>query len=105
MAAAAGPRLTPVAAAAAARPGPSFAAGRPLNWLEAVNSQVALAPISMDNMPGLLRKHHPLDEPSIAGPYKMATAPSLPALESNRTRPAGAITRGYRQGMGKFQKL
>ena len=52
-AAAAGPRLTPVGAAGASRPQPSFAAGRPLNWLEAVNSQVALAPITMDGMPGL----------------------------------------------------
>src|SRR5262245_39701343 len=49
--AAAGPRLTTVAAGAASRPQPSLAAGRPLNWLEAVNSQVALAPISMDSMP------------------------------------------------------
>src|SRR4051794_41827193 len=89
MAAAAGPRLTPVAAAAAARPGPSLAAGRPLNWLEAVNSQVALAPISMDNMPGLRHKPAFVDEPSIPGPYQMASAPSLPAMASQKTRPAG----------------
>jgi hypothetical protein len=100
-----GPRLTPIAAGAASRPQPSLAAGRPINWLEAVNSQVALAPISMDGMPGLRPKPAFIDEPSIPGPYKMATAPSLPALESSKTRPAGAITRGYRHGMGKFQKL
>ena len=59
----------------------------------------------MDGMPGLRHKPAFVDEPSIPGPYKMATAPSLPAIESNRTRPAGAITRGYRHGMGRFQKL
>jgi len=103
--AAAGPRLTPIAAAVAPRPQLSLAAGRPINWLEAVNSQVALAPISMDNLRGLGNRPSPMDEPSIPGPYKMATAPSLPALHAGRGKSAGAFTRGYRQGMGKFQKL
>jgi hypothetical protein len=80
-------------------------AGRPLNWLEAVNSQVALAPITGEGMPALRRRASPLEEPSIPGPYKMATAPSLPALRAAKGRPAGKLTRGYRQGMGKFQKL
>lgn len=101
----AGPRLTPVAVGGAMRSQPAPGVGRPMNWIEAVNSQVALAPISMDSMPALRSKPHPLDEPSIAGPYKMATAPSLPALESARGKPAGAVTRGYRHGMGKVQKL
>jgi hypothetical protein len=80
-------------------------AGRPLNWLEAVNSQVALAPITADGMPALRRRPSPLDEPSIAGPYKLATAPSLPALEAGRGHAAGAVTRGYRQGVGSIQRL
>ncbi len=46
-----------------------------------------------------------MDEPSIPGPYKLASAPSLPALEAIGGKPAGALTRGYRHGMGKFQKL
>ena len=46
-----------------------------------------------------------MDEPSIPGPYKLATAPSLPALEAIGGKPAGAVTRGYRHGMGKVQKL
>jgi hypothetical protein len=100
-----GPRLTPIAPMAPSRPLPSLAAGRPINWLEAVNSQVALAPISMDNFRGLGNKPTPMDEPSIPGPYKLATAPSLPALDVIGGKPAGALTRGYRQGMGKFQKL
>ena len=60
---------------APSRPQPSLAAGRPINWLEAVNSQVALAPISMDNLRGLGNKLSPMDEPSIPGPYKLASAP------------------------------
>jgi len=102
---AAGPRLTPMAATVAPRPQLSLAAGRPINWLEAVNSQVALAPISMDHMRGLGNRLSPMDEPSIPGPYKMATAPSLPAVYASRGKAAGAVTRGYRQGMGQFQKL
>ena len=87
------------------RPQPSLAAGRPINWLEAVNSQVALAPISMDNLRAFRNKPSPMDEPSTAGPYKMATAPSLPALKYAGGKAAGAATRGYRQAMGHVQKL
>src|SRR5271157_39655 len=100
----------PAAAAAVGTPGSAgtrpraVATGRPINWLEAVNSQVALAPISMHNLRGLGNRPSPMDEPSIPGPYKMATAPSLPALDVVGGKPAGAVTRGYRQGMGKFQK-
>jgi len=83
----------------------SLAAGRPINWLEAVNSQVALAPISMDNLRGLGNKPSPMDEPSIPGPYKLATAPSLPAVFAQRGKAAGAVTRGYRGAMGKVEKL
>jgi len=100
-----GPRLSPIAPMAPSRPQPSLAAGRPINWLEAVSSQVALAPISMDGFRGLGNRPSPLDEPSIPGPYKLATAPSLPALDVAGGKAAGAVTRGYRQGMGKVQKL
>jgi hypothetical protein len=102
---AAGPRLTPLQAATSAPVLPSIAAGRPINWLEAVQSQVALAPISVDQMRSLRARPSPIDEPSIPGPYKLATAPSLPALRASRGKAAGAVTRGYRQGMGQIQKL
>ncbi len=100
-----GPRLSPIVPVAPARPQSSLAAGRPINWLEAVNSQVALAPISMDGLRGLGNRTSPMDEPSIPGPYKLATAPSLPAMRYAAGKPAGAVTRGYRQGMGQVQKL
>ncbi len=106
-AAAGGPRLSPVAAPAASRPMPSITAGRPTNWLEAVvTSQVGLAPISMQDVkrrPGSMAAW--ADEKSVAGPYKMATAPSLPAMRAAAGKPAGAVTRGYRGAMGKVQKL
>ncbi len=100
-----GPRLSPIVPVAPARPQPSQAAGRPINWLEAVNSQVALAPISMNGLRGLGNRPSPMDEASIPGPYKLATARSIPALNYAGGKPAGAVTRGYRQGMGKVQKL
>ena len=106
-AAAAGPRLSPVAAQAGSRPMPSMAAGRPTNWLEAVvTSQVGLAPISMQDMkrlPGGMAAW--ADEKSIAGPYQLGAAPSLPAMRAAGGKPAGALTRGYRGSMGKVQKL
>jgi hypothetical protein len=34
----------------------------------------------------------------------MASAPSLPALAAAKGRPAGSVTRGYRQGVGSFQR-
>jgi hypothetical protein len=106
IAAGARPRLTPSASADATRPPPLLAAGRPIKWLEAViTSQVALAPISLEGMRGLQRKPVVADEPSIPGPYQMMSFPSLPAFGANRGRPAGAVTRGYKQGMGKFEKL
>ncbi|WP_165227320.1 hypothetical protein [Aquisphaera insulae] len=104
----AGPKLTPVGTGAGSpRPGLSMSGGRPLNWLEAVNSQVALAPLSVDNFRSLRSKPSPMDEPSIPGPYAMASAPSLPAMRAAvaASRPAGSVTRGYRQGMGSVQKL
>ncbi|QEH34664.1 hypothetical protein OJF2_32050 [Aquisphaera giovannonii] len=103
----AGPRLTPIAPdGLAPRPGMSLSGGRPLNWLEAVNSQVALAPISADNFRGLRSRPSPMDEPSIPGPYKLRSMPSLPAYQAAAagSKPAGAVTRGYRRGMGSVQK-
>jgi hypothetical protein len=72
-----------------------------------VTSQVALAPITAENLKALRTKPAFLDEPSIPGPYKLASAPSLPALDiaRGRGRAAGAITIGYRHGFGKLQKL
>src|SRR5262249_61988428 len=79
-----------VKAALAAAPGPAkFAApvipaARPLNWIDAVTSQVALAPITEQKLSALRKKPTPLDDASFTGLYKVATAPSLPALQAAR---------------------
>jgi hypothetical protein len=83
-----------------------MAAGRPTNWLDAVTSQVGLAPISMQDLkqrPGAFAAW--ADEKSIAGPYKLGAEPSLPAMRAGGGKAAGAVTRGYRGAMGKVQKL
>jgi hypothetical protein len=78
-------------------------AGRPLHWIDAVTSQVALAPITEQRLSALRKKPCPLDEASFTGLYKLASAPSLPALRSAGGRPAGVITRAYRFELGKIQ--
>jgi hypothetical protein len=94
------------AAPAAPKPGaPIVPAARPLNWIDAVTSQVALAPITEQRISALRKKPSPLDEASFTGLYKVASMPSLPALKAAGGRPAGAITRGYRHQMGKIQGL
>jgi hypothetical protein len=100
-----GRRLNPGAPDASFQPRPSRSAGRPIHWIEAVNSQVALAPISALDLKVRPEKPSPLDEPSTPGPYKLASVPSLPAYRAGAGKPAGPLTRGYRQGMGEIQKL
>ncbi len=84
---------------------PVIPAARPLNWIDAVTSQVALAPITEQRLSALRKKPTPLDDASFTGLYKVMSAPALPALQAARGRPAGAITRTYRHEMGKIQKL
>jgi DNA-directed RNA polymerase subunit RPC12/RpoP len=98
-------------AAAVARPSPPkpaapvTPAAMPLNWIDAVTSQVALAPITEQRLSALRKKPTPLDDASFTGLYKVASAPSLPALKAARGKPAGVITRTYRHEMGKIQGL
>jgi len=98
-------------AAPAVAPGPTkpaapvIAVARPLNWIDAVTSQVALAPITEQRLSALRKKPTPLDDASFSGLYKLGTAPSLPALKGARGRSAGAITRTYRHEMFKIQSL
>jgi predicted Zn finger-like uncharacterized protein len=102
-------RAAAMAAVAAVPPSAPTAAApvapvaRPLNWIDAVTSQVALAPITEQRLSALRKKPSPLDDASFTGLYKVATAPSLPALRAARSRPAGAITRGYRHELFKIQ--
>jgi hypothetical protein len=78
---------------------------RPMTWIEAVTSQVALKPITEQNLRPVKQKPSPLDDASFPGLYEMAT--SQPVLPPVRTggRPAGAITVAYRQRMLGVQRL
>jgi membrane protein implicated in regulation of membrane protease activity len=79
-----------------------------MNWIDAVTSQVAMQPLSMDGVRALPKKHLPsaLDDASVPGGlYAMASAPSLPAVEGSRGKSAGAVTRAYRKELGSVQKL
>jgi hypothetical protein len=104
---AAAPKAAPAAAPGAAKAAaPAMAAVRPLNWLDAVTSQVALAPITEQRISALRKqKPSPLDDASFTGLYKVASAASLPALKGAAGKPAGAVTRMYRHEMGKIQGL
>ena len=100
-----GLRLGPVAPDASFRPHPSVSAGRPISWIDAVNSHVALAPITAIDLKALPEKPSPLDDPSTPGPYKLASAPSLPAYRERADKPAGPVTLGYRQSLVRIQRL
>jgi hypothetical protein len=82
---------------------------RPRNWIDAVNSQVALRPLSMAVSPAMKKAiATPLDGPSFDGLYRVATAPSLPATTAPSGRPgkpAGILTRAYRGQIGGLQGL
>ncbi len=93
---------SPALAAAAVGPG-----ARPLNWLDAVTSQVALKPITMEQLSVLRRpKPSPLDDDDGApGPYDLLSAPALPAVERAAGRPPNALVQGYRGGLLEVQRL
>ena len=106
-------RLQPAQESVVARPvtaaAVASAPARPRNWIEAVTSQVALQPLSVAAAPAV-KKIAPsaLDGPSFPGLYRVASAPSLPAVSSpsgRPGRPAGALTRAYRGQIGGLQGL
>jgi DNA-directed RNA polymerase subunit RPC12/RpoP len=95
-----------VVAAAKARSQPS----RPMNWIEAVNSQVAMAPLTADGLPAFRRETKPktpLDDASFEGLYKVASMVDMPAVRSGggRSKPAGGLVIAYRSKLGGLQKF
>ena len=92
----------PAAAGAVIRrdaPAPGPIPGRPVNWIEAVTSQVALKPISMAALRPVARSS-PLDDAEDSNPYEFAgPAPAGPPVRAG-SRPAGRVTRAYRGQMG-----
>jgi hypothetical protein len=93
--------------AAAAAPAP-VVPPPPRNWVEAVNSQVGLAPLSEAAVPAFRRGSapSPLDDASSSALYRVVSAPSLPAVGPTGApgRPAGALTLGYRRRLLGLQR-
>ena len=99
-----GPRVTPIDAPAVPGPGRPES-GRPVNWLDAVTSQVALAPISTDGVRGAAEQGR---SPSMSRPFRGRTSRNG-SFASLRSRLGGASppgpSRGAIAGRGKIQKL
>lgn len=100
---------SPALARAAVGPG-----AKPMAWLDAVTSQVALKPITMDKLQALGRTapRRPSmfeeDENTPAGPYDLLSAPNLPAVDAARAatgRAAPRIVQDYRNALLPFQRL
>lgn len=107
------PRLSPVAPAPAPAAAAALAGGRPPSWLEAVTSQVALKPLTVEQQPALRNAKPaapagPLDGESMtSNPYALASAPSLPALHrpGSGGGAAGAVVWAYRREVLTVQRI
>jgi hypothetical protein len=86
--------------------GSSISARRPESWIDAVTSHVGLVPISVEHL-APIRPVLPsalADEPP-SGPYRVAAAPDLPALDAHSGHPAGPLTVAYRHQLGNILKF
>lgn len=101
------PAATPKPAAVAA----PQAGGAGPAWLDHMSSQVALAPLTIDRVPGVRKrdpKAPPIDDDlGDSKPYAMVSSWKLPATTPVRgtTGPAGATTIGWRHAWGAVQRL
>lgn len=85
----------------------SIARGRPIGWLDAVNSQIAMKPITMVAAPAVRPKKERVEK-SVTS-YK-AVLPKAPKKQRGvASRPASAVKLGYQKGVktyrGIFQKF
>jgi hypothetical protein len=102
-----------VAAASRARQAATVAAAapsRPTNWIDAITSQVGLAPLT--DLPPMARpstRPSALDDASCSRPYELAAVsearPPASALGGKISRPAGAVTVNYRWSLGRVQRF
>jgi predicted Zn finger-like uncharacterized protein len=94
---------TPQSAMSAATP---LGNRRPDTWIDAITSHVGLAPISAERLTPI-RPILPsaLADEAPSGPYRVAAAPDLPALDAASGRAAGAITVAYRHQVGNLLKV
>lgn len=99
------PKTTAKAATAAAS-GPNGP-----GWLEHMSSQVALAPMTIDRIPGVRTRSPnapPIDEDlGDSKPYAVVTSWKIPAVEAARSAsgPAGKVTITWRHWLGNLAKF
>jgi hypothetical protein len=97
----------PAAAGAVVRrdaPAPGPIPGRPMNWIEAVTSQVALKPITVAAIRPVARST-PLDDAEDSNPYEFAGPPPTAPPARTGSRPAGRVTMAYRGRMGDVARF
>jgi DNA-directed RNA polymerase subunit RPC12/RpoP len=78
------------------------------DWLAQVGSQVALAPLTVDRMPGLRKpipKPTPLDDLGDSKPYSLVEAPRPRRVSAGSSKPAGEAKILWRRQLGTIQKL
>lgn len=100
-----GLKLAP-AAAPAAQPRATATAGRAPTWIDAVNSQIGLAPLSVQTIPAARtagRPASPLDDASFTGLYQVRSAPELPRAAGSGK--AAELHNFYRRQVGSFQRV
>ena len=76
-------------------------------WLARVDSQVALAPLTVDRMPGLRKpvpKPSPLDDLGDSKPYALIETRRLPPVHHGSSKPAGGATILWRSQLRKVQR-
>ncbi len=95
-----------MAAAAAARGKPvEAAAGGGPDWLAQVNSQTALAPLTVDRMPAVKRSAPIDDDLGDSKPYALVEAPRKRRVAMATGGPAGEAKIVWRRWLGQIQKL
>lgn len=92
--------------ASAPRPGAAGRVAGPVSWRDAVVSQIALKPISVDRMPSLRRaKQIQAEEEEDSSPYHLAK-PVAPAERPKQTKKApGVVKASYRDSFKNLGKV
>lgn len=93
------PRGGPAAATAEAEAGS--------NWLAQLTSQAALAPLTVDRMPGLRKpvpKPTPMDDLGDSKPYAVVAAPKVRRIAPGSSKPAGQAKIVWRTQVGSIQR-
>ncbi len=77
------------------------------DWLARVGSQVALAPLTVNRMPGLAKwkpKPTPLDDLGDSKPYALVEGHRPPVVHHHASKPAGSAKVFWRTQLGRVQR-